>query len=81
MVGGKSARKLRLRLSHHRIVEMLLVGPLSDFRNLGVVDLDLVVNWSAAEAGPVVTKKTVAVAAATSVAAHKGRFRPLSIGT
>ena len=44
--------KFRLRLSHRRIVEVLLVGPLPDLRDLGVVDLDLVVDLVDGEGRP-----------------------------
>src|SRR5208282_4566970 len=52
VVRAEAARKPRLRLSHRRIVEVLLVGPLSDFRDLGVVDLDLVVDLVGGQGGP-----------------------------
>ena len=43
VVGGESAGNSG-RLPHRRKVEMLLVGELPDFRDIGVVDLDLVVD-------------------------------------
>jgi hypothetical protein len=44
VVGGKSAREFRSGLSYRRVVEVLLVGKLPDFRDIGVVDLDLVMD-------------------------------------
>ena len=52
MVGGESSGEFRLRLSRRCKVEVLLVGPLPDLRDRGVLDLDLVVDLIDGECRP-----------------------------
>jgi hypothetical protein len=51
MVRRKAARHLRRALADGGIVQMLLIGPLSDAGDLGVVDLYLVMHLIGAERG------------------------------
>jgi hypothetical protein len=53
VVGGKSAWQFRLRLSYRGIVEVLLVGPLPNFSDLCVVDLDLVMDLVGGQGGSI----------------------------
>jgi hypothetical protein len=44
VVGRKAAREFRLRLTDARKIQVLLIGPLADVGNFGVIDLDLVMH-------------------------------------
>jgi hypothetical protein len=44
MIGDESAWKLRSGLASERVVEVLLIGPLSDFGDISIIDLDFVMD-------------------------------------
>jgi hypothetical protein len=53
MVRGESAGDFRLNLAARHVIEVLLVGPLPDRRDLGVVDLDFVVDLIGGHGGAI----------------------------
>jgi hypothetical protein len=51
MIRSEAARNFRLRLSRHRVVQVLLQRPLPDVGDLRVVNLNFVVNLVGGQSG------------------------------